>query len=537
MPLDTLPDYRDREQIFWEVHLPVYLPNTRISSVLPRLGDGDHISSISFLPQELLYDIFLSIVEDVSSEYLSDLKAKTISHVRLTRLPSKFNTAALALAQVSCRWREIAISMTRLWSSIFLQRADEGSMRLVQLYLSRSGNQPLDLVMNYVDIYRRDDLYRTYQILGQCADNSHRWKSIDFQLIGTRASLPDLQLAPRHIDQALTNLQAVYFYYDSDESTSLLHALTDGLWTSPKLREVGLGNLEQIPQSVSLQNLVKLHISTTSVQTLVEYLPECSHLRSLVVERLTGTLAQNQMALQPTLLPHLRTLILGIQNSFVAVDCLTSIMTPKLQTLSFTLVDDRAIMFQHFAQAFRHFLFRSGISTLRSLLLSAPSADVDVLASCLSSPQLATVRECELHLGRGMTDEVLSCLIDETGPAYTVTNTGDIVIVRPSTDSLEDDTTDATRPCLPSLTHLRLDECHTTDGFIGRIATSRLCKAPRGLESAKPYSRSKALGLKEFMVSVGSVRDHPLDQRVLLALAGEQMNASIESSRYDLLID
>ncbi|KAJ3987670.1 hypothetical protein F5890DRAFT_739607 [Lentinula detonsa] len=91
----------------------------------------DPVIGIYSLPNEILCQIFLFVV---------------------SRNPGEYSVSELQLSYVCSRWNAVALSLPSLWSSICVlaheDSESEAVRRLTELYLGRSGTEPLDLFLH-----------------------------------------------------------------------------------------------------------------------------------------------------------------------------------------------------------------------------------------------------------------------------------------------------------------------------------------------------------------------------------------------------
>lgn len=106
------------------------------------------------LPPEILGDIFLYACLD----YLTQFDVyKHHDAVKSFKPP----TARYSIASVCYRWRQVAVSTSALWSSIFIHstalRRVVPRLPLLVLELARSGNRPLDLTIQCSDRFNQQN--------------------------------------------------------------------------------------------------------------------------------------------------------------------------------------------------------------------------------------------------------------------------------------------------------------------------------------------------------------------------------------------
>ncbi|TFK58911.1 hypothetical protein BDN72DRAFT_884109 [Pluteus cervinus] len=155
---------------------------------------------VSTLPIELLQEIFaFSITKKPAPRIRAGINRDELE-------PPGFQATALILTWVCSQWRGIALLMPELWGTMSIYKPTTCCVQLVQIYLSRSGDDtPLNL---YLRQGRPDDhrVYRTpeavpehkaaVEILKLWVPQAHRWKTISLDMIYTAPShkLPNIAL-------------------------------------------------------------------------------------------------------------------------------------------------------------------------------------------------------------------------------------------------------------------------------------------------------------------------------------------------------
>ncbi|KAK1222582.1 hypothetical protein PQX77_014555, partial [Marasmius sp. AFHP31] len=117
---------------------------------------------IALLPTELLQEIFL---DAVSGE--PDLNTFGVYR--------SWFSMSLRISAVCGQWRDIALATNKLWA-FFAVYIDERARDPVKLFLERSGDAPLSLVMTSTDVDGQGDV----ELLKLLIEHSRRWFSIDY---------------------------------------------------------------------------------------------------------------------------------------------------------------------------------------------------------------------------------------------------------------------------------------------------------------------------------------------------------------------
>ncbi|CAA7266790.1 unnamed protein product [Cyclocybe aegerita] len=137
----------------------------------------------------------------------------------------------LLLGQVCSYWRNVAVNSSSLWSTIVISQPIDRHTRLVNLWLDRAAEHPLDITFN-----QPDNITSAWTILNAFVSRSRFWRRIDLtvplQLLAHFASL--LQ-SPRRCDM----LEHVDFFTRSPISGQLFdYDLAHPAWRTNLLRQI-----------------------------------------------------------------------------------------------------------------------------------------------------------------------------------------------------------------------------------------------------------------------------------------------------------
>lgn len=178
-------------------------------------------SSFRRFPNEVLCLIFESTcTENVLREY--PWPYDTEEPCTYFSLPVVTNLPALVVSAVCTRWRSLALASPTLWSQIRLEISllerrndshtvsktlDGGFMRTTQLYLDRSANAPLSIILNAMDRGRNDSpalklllahtyRWKTFAYGGECALNRLLGFDLPFPILEKLELDPNEQKQP-----------------------------------------------------------------------------------------------------------------------------------------------------------------------------------------------------------------------------------------------------------------------------------------------------------------------------------------------------
>ncbi|TEB19960.1 hypothetical protein FA13DRAFT_1801565 [Coprinellus micaceus] len=123
----------------------------------PRTADNGHASLINGLPVELLAEIFWDFVRD-TSDTLATTKGLAKPNAHKVPPYRKPYGDPIILGTVCKFWRSVALSISGLWSTIYITTNHPHFPQRLPLYLSRCGPEPLTLSLH---ISRPPPQYRT----------------------------------------------------------------------------------------------------------------------------------------------------------------------------------------------------------------------------------------------------------------------------------------------------------------------------------------------------------------------------------------
>ena len=124
----------------------------------PQTADEGHVSLINGLPVELLAEIFWDFVRDTSDDKSATTKGLAKPNAHKVPPFRKPYGDPIILGTVCKFWRNVALSIPGLWSTIYITTNHPHFLKRLPLYLSRCGSEPLTLSLH---ISRPPPQYRT----------------------------------------------------------------------------------------------------------------------------------------------------------------------------------------------------------------------------------------------------------------------------------------------------------------------------------------------------------------------------------------
>ncbi|KAF5326290.1 hypothetical protein D9611_000675 [Ephemerocybe angulata] len=302
-------------------------PEPRIPSTFH--APPHHPSYIQSLPQELLEEIFREYIHSPSASSLSSGRSLTGSYQRIVSHLGA-NTTPMLLAHVCPSWRAVVLSYPALWSRLCVFHAHAADFPLLEFWLARISNSPLDLtiVQRYKRVGELVD-HDTPQILAMTLRHASL-RSVSLQLDvdmehlfgGTTDSI-----APS-LEQFQLNLMNW-----SPEGCGVLSQL---LLASPTLHTARWGSTcgEIYGHFDTLwSTLSTIELGHIGLSDLFTHLPQMLALQSLRIDDLDiDCSALGSEHLASINLPHLTTLSFGFYSNLCPL--LDSLLLPSLTNLS-----------------------------------------------------------------------------------------------------------------------------------------------------------------------------------------------------------
>ncbi|PPR02383.1 hypothetical protein CVT24_011725 [Panaeolus cyanescens] len=300
----------------------------------------------------------------------SDLMNPELEGMISVFLPNP-QSAPLLFCGVCGYWRDVAISTPALWSSITIH--DDVNLETVKLWLQRSQNHPLSLLVSLHYDFPPDKLLR---LLKMIYANMPRWQHVSlrlptardarhmlFNLISDEGLSPATQLQHLHLSIEYPDFED--FYSEALARLSLfphstLQRFTWGSYTMP--------DFPHLSTSLWL-NLQQISFITTTARTLLSFLKACENIRFVNIQSLhTYVIVDPPTA--PIITQNLQALNIGSMAGNLT-ELINLLVAPSLKRLSFTHRGGRGQSI-----GLKDFLERSACK-LESLCLICKSLDFD----------------------------------------------------------------------------------------------------------------------------------------------------------------
>ncbi|KAJ4491426.1 hypothetical protein C8J55DRAFT_449966 [Lentinula edodes] len=352
----------------------IYIETQRARVIDHKIELRSLLSPIRKLPNEILGIIFDFAC---NQNLLCDSEDK-YSAIRV--LP------ALAISAVSFRWRHLALSSSRLWSTLNLKFSVAAItaefMLKLKLYLERSGNSPLFLD---VKIKGFPDDNSSLPVMDLLVQHSKRWKTFTVNGQWLLTSCYAL-LHPRQHFPILTALST-----DGDFHQEELDIFED----SPQLCSVRTTVLP--PSRLPSHQLTHVEITVPSSEDLIGQLDRSPNLTTMVLLGQKQSFSVQGLGRLSRTMPMVRSLVLQVQLSNNLLQTVFSCLTcPRLSELSISSAyhryDNSAISVIPWPKhLFKSFMLKvsSGLTTftIRDISIS----DLDLIAALEFMPSLRSL--------------------------------------------------------------------------------------------------------------------------------------------------
>lgn len=357
----------------------------------PARPEQAYKNLVDHIPVEILSDIFLQCLPPITS------RART-------------TTAPLLLCQVSRHWRQVAVSLPSLWSSVAIECSGWSGCRmkaeLLHVWLRRSAEVPLYIS---VEVKIGEFVYENFphlsEIMRAIIAQMHRWKFL--RLIGVPSNLlmnlpsmgaPLLREATIQIHSSMPQDLALLF-----QNSPLLHSLT---W------QLGPDSAFKLFPLLSWFKLSFVHFECLlSIADCYDILSCSPNLQSCYVESVSAkTPDLRQLPTSPIILASLHSF--RIEASVNILPLLRTLTFPVLSSLVIESTGLHSRAAAHITSEIPNLLRRSDSPPLQTLVLDNFGIEEKELIECLIlSPRLETLVVCDESTRRpNLTDKVIRAL-------------------------------------------------------------------------------------------------------------------------------
>ena len=323
------------------------------------------------LPEDVLREIFTYSVQLppeprlFSGDYWSHFRPKGI----------------LILTHVCSRWRQIALSMPYLWSTIRISAYDRPNVQFMHEWLSRAAAVPRTLFIALEEGRgRRDILYPIHTIFA----------SYPFRRLSVFAYRYVFQ-GEHNIDlpnQLLEHLEEL----NLDESRAMFphDAKLPNLQSLSITAECPPGKFQDYSTTIPWSQIRHLTLSEVSVAPglLFSVLERCRHLEYCKIEYPKGY-HPNSAPFHKITLPNLQSFELSTydrpQDHFFSVECIKRLVIPSVNILQLSLWNVDTLVYSRVIEQ------SGGMLRLHTLTLSERTADIGILLKLLPHLESLTV--------------------------------------------------------------------------------------------------------------------------------------------------
>lgn len=357
----------------------------------PALPDQAYKNLLDQIPVEILGDIFLQCLPPITSR-------------------PRTTTAPLLLCRVSRHWRQVAVSLPSLWSTIAIEclgwRGCRMKAQLLHLWLKRSAEVPLYISVEVkIGEFVYENLPHLSEIMRTIIAQMHRWKSL--RLIGVPANLlmdlpstgaPLLREATIQIHSG--NPQDLPLLF---QNSPLLRSLT---W------QLGPYSAFQLFPSLPWFKLTLIHLECLlSIANCYDILSRSPNLQSCYFENVSvNTPDLRQLSTSPIILASLHSF--RIEASVNMLPLLRTLSFPVLSSLVIESTGLHSRAAAHITSEIPNLLRRSNSPPLQTFVLENFGVEEKELVECLVlSPRLETLVVCDESTRRpNLTDKVIRAL-------------------------------------------------------------------------------------------------------------------------------
>ncbi|CAA7269481.1 unnamed protein product [Cyclocybe aegerita] len=312
--------------------------NESLEQKVGAVRDHNSKQAVARLPTEILCCIF--------SEYINVHFSRTPFESKTPLVSCFSNANPTLLSQVCSKWRAVAVNLPTLWSSIFISIPAESHIYLVQLWLQRARDQPLDITLD-----SSRDLSSTRKILRAIVLRSQYWRKVDIKLSHYLVwYLRKLVVPPLRCD-ALQSVRLILKesfagdfdprpFHNTELETQHLRSIWSFFYTSTCLQDVAwIGDTdpevyfhEGTPRRLKrIDSSSSLSLDQEQMVEFLGFFPELTHLRAEVASASRQYIPKLGTPSRPLTHQHLHTLHL---YTFIPLSLVFSHITlPSLSEL------------------------------------------------------------------------------------------------------------------------------------------------------------------------------------------------------------
>ncbi|KAJ6471922.1 hypothetical protein C8R45DRAFT_1217887 [Mycena sanguinolenta] len=235
------------------------------------------------------HEALLSPMRRLPDDTLRDIFVASLPSARYSTLSAA--DPPLLLCRISQRWRSLALSTPRLWTSLHLALPPVEDSRTahgpelrqiddaVKKWLSRSGSLPLSI--SFVVPRSTSGYYPISQLLGSFMHHSRRWNSIRFNFPNNHLFAGFGILSPADVPLLRSVVISPGLFNDNSGSLSFLSFLG-----APKLQRLSLlnHNYDDLPVRWDALQHISFQMPGFGVTRAIEALRQCPALETCTIE-------------------------------------------------------------------------------------------------------------------------------------------------------------------------------------------------------------------------------------------------------------
>lgn len=360
----------------------------------PDLPDQAYENLLDQIPVEILGDIFLQCLPPITSR-------------------PRRTTAPLLLCQVSRHWRQVAVSLPSLWSTVAIECFGWGRCRmkaeLLHVWLKRSAEVPLDISVEVkIGEFVHENLPHLSEIMRAIVAQMHRWKFLRLIRVPSNLLMDLPSTGAPLLREAIVQIHSGYSGAPQDlallfQNSPLLHSLT---W------QLGPYSAFQLFPILPWFKLSFIHFECLlSIANCYDILSRSPNLQSCYFESVSvNTPDLRQLSTSPIILAFLHSF--RIEASVNILPLLRTLTFPVLSSLVIESTGLHSRAAAHITSEIPNLLHRSNSPPLQTFVLENFGVEEKELIECLIlSPKLEALVVCDESTRRpNLTDKVIRAL-------------------------------------------------------------------------------------------------------------------------------